>query len=488
MKTSLFVIAAALLAGCSSQPASKPASQPPGAAGTKLSVTSKSPDAVTHFQKGETLLDNLRASEAADEFSQALKLDPDFVLARAYLGQATPGPDGLKEIERAREAAGSLPEAERALIEGLAMERSGDFANARKSYTRVTELLPGDWHGHFALGQRLLGDQKYAEAVRTLKKATELNPNAGGAQNSLGYAALRQKDTEGAIAAFTEYARILPQEPNAQDSIGEALLAAGRFEEAEAAFQKALELSPQFWNAHEGIAYTRFYRGDWKGGREALLKAKSGATRRVDKITTDDEIAAAAAAQRNTDQALSVLAASEKTDGAQPSEVAFIPVRRAMVLVAAGRPREALAPIDAALKVADGGQLPPGFSRNLRRQALRVRIAVEAQMADATAAQKTSAALDADASSRPDDPAAQTAMHYGRGQLALAKADVAGARTHFDQCSREDEMCVWQGVVAAEKAKDAAGAAAAREQLLKIYARDPLHLIIRSRLNPPRRT
>jgi hypothetical protein len=79
-------------------------------------------------------------------------------------------------------------------------------------------------------------------------------------------------------------------------------------------------------------------------------------------------------------------------------------------------------------------------------------------------------------------------MHYGRGQLAMAKADVAGARAHFDQCSREDEMCKWQGVAAAEKAGDTAGAAAAREQLLKIYGRDPVHLIVRSRLASPRTT
>ena len=488
MKTSLVVIAVVLLAGCSSQPASTPASQQPNAASTTISVTSKSPEAVAHFQKGEALLDNLRTEEAAEEFSQALKLDPDFVLARAYHGLATPGPDGLKEIESAKEAAGGLPEAERALIEGFAAERRGDFANAKAAYTRVTELIPGDWHGHFALGQRLLGDEKYAEAVQALKKATDLNPNAGGAQNMLGYAALRQLDTEGAIAAFTEYARILPQEPNPQDSLGEALLAAGRFKESEAAFQKALELSPQFWNAHEGIAYARFYNGDWAGGRDALAKAKSAATRRVDKISVDDVMAAAAVAQQNTAAALRVLDASEKTDGAQASEIAFIPVRRAMALVAGGRARDALAPIETALKKADGGELPPGFSRNLRRAALRVRIAAEAQMADAAAAETTSAALDQEASSRPDDPAAQTAMHYAKGQLAMARADIAGARAHFDQCSAADEMCKWQGVVAAEKAGDTAAAAAARDRLLKIYGRDPVHLIVRSRLAPPRTT
>jgi tetratricopeptide (TPR) repeat protein len=481
----LSVASAALLSACSSQPAPTPTTQSPSASAVTITVTSKSPDAIAHFKKGEVLFDNLRTTEAAEEFDQALKLDPDFVLAHAFHGLSTPGPDGLKEIEGAAAAAGSLPEPERVLIEGAAASRRGDLGKATTLFKRLTELAPGDWRGHYSLGQQLLGDQKYADAVAALKKATSLNPNAGGAQNMLGYAALRQGDADGAITAFQEYVRILPQEPNPQDSLGEALLAAGRFKESEAAFQKALELSPQFWTGHEGIAYARLYAGDWTGGRAALAKAKETATRRTDKISVDDELAAVAVAQHDAKTALRLLDAIEKTDGAQLSDIAFVPVRRALVLNDAGRYREALAPIAVALKTADSPQVTPGFSRNLRRQALLARIAAETQMRDVAAATKTSVALDQAAAAAADDPVAQSAMHYGRGMLAVSKGDAAGARTHFDRCSREDEVCKWQGVVTAEKAGDKAGAAAAREQLLKIYLRDPVHLIMRSRLTSP---
>jgi tetratricopeptide (TPR) repeat protein len=301
----------------------------------------------------------------------------------------------------------------------------------------------------------------------------------------LGYAALRQRDTDGAIAAFTEYARLLPQEPNPPDSLGEALLAAGRFQEAETAFQKALTLSPQFWTAHQGMAYARFYAGDWAGGRDALAAAKAAATRVSDKIAMETEMAAAAVAQKNTAEALRILDAAAKTEGAQPADLALIPVQRAMTLITAGRTREALEPIALALRNAEGGQLPPGLSRTLRRDGLRARITAEAQLRDAAGAQKSSAALDTEASSQADDPLAQSAMHFGRGMLAIAQGDVAAARGHFDQCSPDDGLCKWQGVLAAEKAGDKAGATAAREQLLRIYQRDPVHLIIRSRLAGP---
>jgi hypothetical protein len=151
----------------------------------------------------------------------------------------------------------------------------------------------------------------------------------------------------------------------------------------------------------------------------------------------------------------------------------------------AGRYKEALAPIGVAIGFADGGQLTPGLTRGLRRQALVARVTAESGMGDVAAATKTSTALDEAATAETDSPLAQSAMHYGRGMLAVAKGDAAGARAHFDQCSREDEICKWQGALAAEKAGDKAGAAAARNQVLKLNLRDPVHFILWSRRPTP---
>jgi hypothetical protein len=41
-----------------------------------------------------------------------------------------------------------------------------------------------------------------------------------------------------------------------------------------------------------------------------------------------------------------------------------------------------------------------------------------------------------------------------------------------------------EGVLAAQKAGDKAGTAAARDALLKLYERNTVHLIVRSRLAP----
>src|SRR4051812_1542027 len=126
MKFRLLLVTASLCAGCAAEPATKPLAQAP-ASGTVVPITSKSPEAVEHLKKGEVMLDNLRVDEAQREFDAALKLDPDFVLARAYQGQVMPGGEGLTEIAKAAAAANSLPESERALVQGFDAERRGDF-------------------------------------------------------------------------------------------------------------------------------------------------------------------------------------------------------------------------------------------------------------------------------------------------------------------------------------------------------------------------
>jgi tetratricopeptide (TPR) repeat protein len=481
MRPLAILIVALAASACSNNATQPQASSANDSANAKIPITSKSPEAVEHLKKGEVLLVNLRTAEAANEFAQALMLDSDFVLAHAYHGQAIPGPEGLTEVEAAANAATNLPEAERTLVQGLLAARQGELGKARDAYTRLTQLTPADWRGHYLLGTQLLGAEEYSAAIPALRKAVELDPAAGGANNMLGYAALRQNDTEGAIAAFTDYARALPQEPNPQDSLGEALLAAGRFDDAEAAFRRALEFSPQFTVAWEGIAYAKYYGGNAAAARDALLKEQAAATRPIDKLGAGELLAVMMIAQKNTAEGLAFYNGLEKMTDAMPG-VAFVPVNRAAILVDLGRAREAMPILAAAIKRAESGQLPSGLSRNLRQQALRVRLAAEVATNSIDAGEQTAMALQQQASERKDDINTQSAMHYGLGMVAMAKRDYPAARAHFEQCLTQDAHCRMQIVTAAQKAGDKSGAEMARETLLKLYVRDPVHLWVRSRL------
>ena len=475
-------LAVFLLVACSAPPPSSSPAAASSAAAATMPITSKSSEAIEHLKKGEILQVNQRTPEAVAEFDAALKLDPDFVLAHVAHGSATPGPDGLKEIEAAASAAGALPPAERALIEGVLAQRQGEPGKARTAFTNLTTAAPGDWRGHYLLGNLLVASSDNAAAVPALRKAIELNAAAGGANNMLGYAALRQGDVDGAIKAFTDYVATLPGEPNPQDSLGEALLAAGRFSDAEAAFRKALELSPAFSGAWDGIAYAKHFAGDGAGARDALLKEKAAASRPIDKLTADELRAMMLLAEGKMAEGFALYASLDNTPDAMPLS-AFIPVRRSLLLISAGRPREALPLIAAALKRAESGELPLGLSANLRRVALRARAAAESVAGDAGAAQQTASLLEQDAAGRKDDVNTQSGMHYALGMAAMAKRDYAAARGHFEQCRDVDWPCRYELVVSAEKAGDTAAANTAREAILKLYVRDPAYAWVRSRLD-----
>jgi Flp pilus assembly protein TadD len=483
MRQSWIAVTAFAFAACSSAPASKVADSGTTTTTGLISETTKSPEALDHFHKGETFFYNLRNEEAAAELNQALQLDQGFVLAHAFHSQLSPGERSAREAEEAAANAGSLPEAERLFVQSITAGTRGDTAEAESLLHQLTSSAPKDWRSHYALGLQLLNAQKYDEAVTALKRATELNPNAGVALNMLGYASLRQGDTSGAVSAFEQYTKVLPQEPNPQDSLGEALLAAGRFQEAEAAFRKALELSPQFWNAHEGLAFARFYQNDWAGGTKELEQARDGAPDAGNKIATDGEIAAAASAQGHTAEALKVLDASAKTAGADRGTLAFVPVRRAEVLLVAGQPRQAIAALAPALTASDDTTMPAGIARRLRNQALRVRVAAEAALGDARAAAATAEQLQKEAAARPGDPGAQRVAAFAAGMAAVAKKDFAAARTEFEKCSQEDDVCQSQRIVALDRTGDAA-AASARDRFMRQYKRDPVYLVSRATLKP----
>ena len=485
MRVLTSTLAILALVGCSASKSETPAAAPTAPA--TMTITSKSPEAIEHLKKGEILAVNQRTTEAVAEFDAALKLDPDFVLAHAARGSATPGPDGLKEIETAASAATALPAAERALVEGSLAARQNEVGKARAAYSTLTTAAPGDWRGHYLLGNLLLGAADYAAAVPPLRKAVELNPAVGGANNMLGYAALQQGDVEGAIKAFTDYTTALPMEPNAQDSLGEALLAAGRFADAEAAFQKALALSPQFFSGWDGTAYARHYAGNAKGAGEALVQEKAVAIRPVDKLGADEVRAILMVAEGKTAEGLALYASLDKVQGAMPLSE-FIPLRRAGLLISLGRAREAAPLLAAALKRAESSDLPKGLTGNLRRLALRLRSAIEAGAGDAAAAQQTASLLEQDAGERKDDVNAQSTMHYALGMAAMAKKDYAAAKAQFAQCLARDWPCQYDRVMAAEKGGDAAEAGSTRQAILKLFVRDPAYAFFRSRLEAKSKT
>jgi tetratricopeptide (TPR) repeat protein len=449
----------------------------------EIPITSKSPEAIEPYKKGRDLAENMRQAEAAEELNQAITLDPDFARAFMERGNTTFGPEGLKDLEQASAKAATVSKHEQLLIEATLAQRRGEFAKSEDLWKQLTEAVPNDWRAHMGLGSQLTFSQKYREGIESLSKATTLNPDAGPAFNMLGYAYLFEGQTGPAVEALKRYAALNPNEPNPHDSLGEALMAAGQFKEAEAAFAKAASLSPNFHIAWEGVAYTKFFAGDWAGGREAVDKAQQAAVRAQDRADVARLSAVAALAEGKTADGLKQLDAIAASPHAAPSDVGFTPVYRAMALAEGGRHREAIAEAAKAIEFADSGKLPAGVSTNLKHFALVIRAASYVALSDVAATEKEVAALDKEAATKPDNPTLQSTLHLARGILAAAQKDLKTAQTHFDKCASFDSYCHWQAALIGQRSGDSAVADASRARLLQVYRRNPVYLYARSSVN-----
>src|SRR5215203_2581504 len=144
MKLLPLTMVAIVLSGCSSPGSSNFATTTStgdsSSSSRVIPTTTKSPEALAHFQKGEALFYNLRTTEAAEELRQALQLDPGFVQAQAIHGATVLGAAGAREIEQSAVAAAALPQTERLFVEALAAGTRGDAGRAESMLKQLQQL------------------------------------------------------------------------------------------------------------------------------------------------------------------------------------------------------------------------------------------------------------------------------------------------------------------------------------------------------------
>jgi tetratricopeptide (TPR) repeat protein len=486
------LILLAALAGCRDEPPPSPAPPPASAlpsaaappAGAQVPVTTQSAEALAAFMKGRDDADNTRESDAIERFREAIRHDPKLALAHAYVGYYQHGPEGEKAMQQALALVQGLPEAERLLIEELAALRIGDNEKARVLAARVAQLSPFDWHAQLDLGNRLLTEHKYAEAEQAFGKAAAFGPAAAVTFNALGYLYLVQHRFDPAVVEFRKYAELRPGEPNTFDSIGEGLMATGKLDEAEKSFRKAADMKAFFaWN---GVAETRFLRGDWAGGMEALGKSRDAAVLPADKLEVDEAAIWATLAQHKDDDALARADALEKEakETQADDHHAAAPAYRAAVLLDQGKAKEALEELGKAAQRLDKASSSGREMLPVRRLTLVLRAIAEAKLGKGPEAEKTAAELAALAKKAPAQADYESMVIFGRGAAALAKGDKKEAIARFRECPAEDLLCRLELFEALDRSGDKAGAAAAATEIAKINLRDPVYVYVRSKIPP----
>ena len=132
-------------------------------------------DPIGHFQLGYayTALDQWKQAEA--EYRQAIALDPKLAPAQLNLGLVLLRNDPAAAVEPLRQAAALSPNDVRPqLLLAMALERSGQLADAAGAYRAAVKIDPKNFDSHYELARILLALKQPAEAEPEFREALAL--------------------------------------------------------------------------------------------------------------------------------------------------------------------------------------------------------------------------------------------------------------------------------------------------------------------------
>ena len=170
-----------------------------------------------HLTRGNELLASGRFQEAVEQFTLAVKFNPED--EDLYYNLA------------------------------LAQARAGDTEAAKKNYEKALEIYPDYVEAHNNFGNLLVNEGKFDEAMGHFRKALEHEPGNASAHNNLGNAYARQKRYADSLTHFQTAMELRPDYPDAQFNLGNAYFLLGRLDEAIEEFTKLLRVHPDFARA-----------------------------------------------------------------------------------------------------------------------------------------------------------------------------------------------------------------------------------------------
>jgi tetratricopeptide (TPR) repeat protein len=367
----------------------------------KVPVSTKSEEARKLYDEGLALFDQIRFHDSRQKFQQAAAKDPEFAMAHYQLALTSPSnKETLAHTKQAVALSDKASEGERLAILSLQAAVNADPAKSLEYAKEAVQKYPEDERARLNLSFGYSGEQEYEKAVEELNKAIELNPDFSPAYNLLGYAYRPLKKNDEAEKAFKKYIELVPNDPNPYDSYAELLMKTGRFDESIAQYRKALSIDPHFTNAHYGVAANLMFQGKHPEAIKEAQKVAEGARNDGDRRFAFFIKSVVYADQGKTDQAIGELEKEYALDAkiGDPAQMAADANAIGIMLLAAGKPDQAQKRFQQALDLQLNSSLSPEAKED-----------------------------------------AKLAHHYNLGRVALARNDLATAKSEAEQYLKGSE-------------------------------------------------
>jgi tetratricopeptide (TPR) repeat protein len=318
-------------------------------------VTTASSEALRFYRLGRQNQINMYYPEAMAAYAEALKHDPNFVMATIHLAELLRDrdPDRARALFNCvRPFVGSITERERYQVR--LFEMTMDHKGPKEREPLLDEYVrrfPDDPDAYFLRFALYRDTERMQKAMGDLEKVISLNPNNAYAYNELGYYWLGQRDYGKAEEYLKRYRFLAPDQANPYDSLGELYIATGRYDEAEESLKKALEVKPDFYYSVAHLGTLEVARGNLPAAAERFESAAA----KTDSVSLRREwlwsaTLSLALAGRN-DEAMALMEKwpplkVESNEKEQKKSERMEGVHRSGILALVGRTREAAAGLD----------------------------------------------------------------------------------------------------------------------------------------------
>jgi len=242
-------------------------------------------DAFEFYSKGRAFLERYEVSVNVDfaiqMFDEALKLDQDFALAYAGLGEAywrkyqdTRDNVWVQPAIAASDRALSLDpdQAQVHISLGIIYHGTGKLEKAIEEFDLAVELRPASDDAFRWLGRCYTRKGETERAIGCFEKAIELRPGYWDNYNKLGECYYTFGRYREAAEQFRRIIEIQPDNFQGYSNLGSMYYLLGLFEDAAAMYRRAIEINPNE-DSHTNLGTTYFYLGQYEAAIEAYTAA-----------------------------------------------------------------------------------------------------------------------------------------------------------------------------------------------------------------------
>jgi tetratricopeptide (TPR) repeat protein len=226
-----------------------------------------------YFQSGQRYFEKGKYREALIEFSNAVKIDPNYAEAHSQLAETylrlQQGQGAYQELTRTIEL---QPENYQARIKLANLLILGhDFQQAQEQTNLLLQKRPNDPAIHSTVSGLLIAQGNLSGAIEETQKAVALDPGRWELHLELAMLQMKNNQPDAAETNFKKVIELNPKAMQAQLLLGNYYQSRSRFSEAEQQFHNAMGMDPKSPDPRAALARLYLAEGK-KADAEGILK------------------------------------------------------------------------------------------------------------------------------------------------------------------------------------------------------------------------